>query len=156
MAGSFESSTDSVPPSGAATLVSQIFYGPWGMTVASSDWTTTLVPDTMRGRKDATFCPAPLWIERMLWEGGDMTTVLSTLGPVEEIADFLASCPAPDELLRFRPSPEMRARAEELLEKLKDGCLSTEERKELELFEQAERLMRLVKARVQAREARRS
>ena len=85
-----------------------------------------------------------------------MTTVLSTLGPVEEIADFLASCPAPDELLRFRPSPETQARAEELLEKLKDGCLSTEERTELDQFEQAERRMRLVKAQVQAGKARRT
>lgn len=84
-----------------------------------------------------------------------MPTMQSTLGPVEEIADFLASCPAPDELLRFRPSPQTQARAEELLEKLKDGCLSAEERKELDQFEQAERLMRLVKARVRAGEARR-
>ena len=82
-----------------------------------------------------------------------MATALTTLGPVEEIADFLASCPAPDELLRFRPSAQTRDRAEELLEKLKDGCLSTEERKELDQFEHAERLMRLVKARVQARKA---
>ena len=100
--------------------------------------------------------PARLRTERNSGKGHYMATTLIKLGPVEEIADFLASCPAPDELLRFRPSSETRARAEELLEKLKDGCLSTEERKELELFEHAERLMRLVKARVQARKARRS
>jgi hypothetical protein len=35
---------------------------------------------------------------------------------VEEIADFLASCPSPEELLRFRPSPQTQARAEELLD----------------------------------------
>lgn len=46
-------------------------------------------------------------------------------------------------------------RAEELLEKLKDGSLSTEERMELDQFEQAERFMRLVKARIQAGKARR-
>jgi len=53
-------------------------------------------------------------------------TTQSILGTIEEIADFLASCPAPDELLRFRPSPQTQTRAEELLEKLKDGCLSAE------------------------------
>lgn len=84
-----------------------------------------------------------------------MPTTQSTLGPIEEIADFLASCPAPDELLQFRPSPQSQTRAEELLEKLKDGCLSAEERKELDQFEQAERLMRLVKARIQAGKKRR-
>ena len=99
--------------------------------------------------------PARLGIERTSWRCDRMPTTLSTLGPLEEIADFLASCPAPDELLRFRPSPETRARAEELVEKLKDGCLAAEERRELDQFEQAERLMRLVKARVQAGKARR-
>lgn len=42
-----------------------------------------------------------------------------------------------------------------MIEKVKDGCLSAEERKALDQFEQAERLKRLVKARVQARKARR-
>ncbi len=84
-----------------------------------------------------------------------MSTTRNILGPVEEIADFLASGPGPDDLLRFRPSPETRARAEELLEKLKDGCLSAQERQEMDQFEQAERLMRLVKARVQAGKGRR-
>jgi hypothetical protein len=74
-----------------------------------------------------------------------------TTGPLEEIADFLASGPSTDELLQFRPSPQLQARAQELLEKLTDGCLSTEDRRELDQFEHAERLMRLTKARIHAR-----
>jgi hypothetical protein len=85
-----------------------------------------------------------------------MASIPGTLGALEEIADFLASGPSPEELLQFRPSPQTQARAEELLAKLKDGCLSAEERGELDQFEQAERLMRLVKARIQAGKARRS
>ena len=46
-------------------------------------------------------------------------------------------------------------RAEELLDGLKNGHLSAEDRRELDQFEQAERLMRLVKARIQAGKARR-
>jgi hypothetical protein len=46
-----------------------------------------------------------------------MASTSSTLGAIEEIADFLASGPSPDELLQFRPSPRTQARAEELLEK---------------------------------------
>ena len=84
-----------------------------------------------------------------------MASMPSALGAVEEIADFLASGPSPDELLRFRPSPQTQARAEDLLEKLKDGCLSTDERAELDQYEQVERLMRFVKARIHAAKARR-
>lgn len=83
-----------------------------------------------------------------------MASTQSTPGALEEIADFLAAGPSPEVLLQFRPSPETQARAEELLENLKDGCLSAEERRELDQFEQAERLMRLVKARIQAGKAR--
>jgi len=84
-----------------------------------------------------------------------MASMSSTLGAIEEIADFLASGPSPDELLQFRPSPQTQARAEELLEKLKDGCLSEDERAELNQFEQIERLMRFVKARIQVAKTRR-
>jgi len=82
-----------------------------------------------------------------------MASIPNTLGAFEEIADFLASGPSPTELLQFRPSPQMQARAGELLDKLKDGCLSEEERAELDRFEQVERLMRYVKARIQAAKA---
>jgi hypothetical protein len=85
-----------------------------------------------------------------------MASMQSTLGAIEEIADFLASGPSPEEMLEFRPSPEIQARAEELLGKLKDGSLSVEERRELDQFEQVERLMRFVKARIRAAKVRRS
>ena len=84
-----------------------------------------------------------------------MASAPSTLRAMEEIADFLAFGPSPEELLQFRPSPRTQARAEELLEKLKDGCLSVDERAELDQFEQVERLMRFVKARIQAAKVRR-
>jgi hypothetical protein len=85
-----------------------------------------------------------------------MATSPGTFGALEEIADFLASGPSPDDLLQFAPSQPIQARAQELLAKSKDGDVSAEERRELEQFEQAERLMRLVKARIRAGQARRS
>jgi hypothetical protein len=84
-----------------------------------------------------------------------MASTQTTGGVLEEIADFLASGPSPEQLLQFRPSPQTLARAQELLEKLKDGCISGEERRELDQFEHAERLVRLIKARIHARTARR-
>ncbi len=83
-----------------------------------------------------------------------MAVPQATVGALEEIADFLASGPSSDDLLRFRASPQVQARAQDLLEKLKDSRLSIEERRELDQFEHAERLMRLTKARIYARKAR--
>ena len=83
-----------------------------------------------------------------------MTVSQVSGGVLEEVADFLASGPSPDALLSFRPSPRLQARAEELLQKVKDGVLSAEERRELDQFEHTERLMRLTKARIHAQKAR--
>ncbi len=82
-----------------------------------------------------------------------MASVQETVGPLVEIADFLATGPSPEQLLQFRPSPQLQARAEELLEKLKDGRLADEEQQELDEFKHTERLMRLVKARIHVRKA---
>ena len=81
-----------------------------------------------------------------------MAVPRATVGALEEIADFLASAPS-KELLRSRPSLQVQERAQELLERLKDHGLSIEERRELDQFENAERLMRLTKARIHARKA---
>jgi hypothetical protein len=86
-----------------------------------------------------------------LWS---MASGQSTIGALEEIADFLASGPSPEAFLQFRPSRQTQDRADELLERLKEGSLSAAERGELDQYEQAERLMRLVKARIHARKAR--
>lgn len=72
---------------------------------------------------------------------------------VDEVAEFLASTPSREELLRFRPSEPVQERARELLDKLKAGRLSDDERRELDRFEHLEVLMRLVKARLRAGQA---
>jgi hypothetical protein len=70
---------------------------------------------------------------------------------VEELAEFLASQPTRDELLNFHPSPRAQERAEELLQKQNEGQSSPDEREELEELAYAERLMRLVKARLRGK-----
>jgi len=70
---------------------------------------------------------------------------------VDEIADFLASNPTQEQLLAFRPSEPVQQQARRLLTKANEGTLSPEEQRELAQFEQAELLMRLVKARIYAR-----
>lgn len=79
-----------------------------------------------------------------------MATVQSPGRVLEEIAELFASGPSPDEVLNFRLSSSTEQRARELLEREREGQLSLEERRELEQFEQAELLMRLIKARLRA------
>ena len=70
-----------------------------------------------------------------------------------EIAELFASSPQPNEILSFHLSDASERRASELLQLNKDGRLTQDERCELDHFEAAELLMRLVKARIRARQA---
>lgn len=69
----------------------------------------------------------------------------------EELALLFADNPSDNSILEFRPSIENAKRASELLELNSKGRLNDELRHELDQFEQAELLMRLVKARIRAR-----
>lgn len=80
-----------------------------------------------------------------------MPTTRSATWLAEEVADFLATCPTREQLLNYRPSAQAQERARRLLEKLKDGRITAEEQRELDQFEYAEILLRLVKARLRAR-----
>ncbi len=82
-----------------------------------------------------------------------METVQSTSLYHDEIVDFLASAPSREELLNFRPSERVQWRARELLAKLRDDNLTSEEQQELDQFEQAEFLMQLICARIHAQKA---
>ena len=68
----------------------------------------------------------------------------------EEIAALFASDPRPQQILDFRPSESTVQRASELLDLNRQGRLGDDQREELDQFEQAELLMRLVKARIRA------
>jgi hypothetical protein len=81
-----------------------------------------------------------------------MATAQESIG-WEEIAEFLASGPSPEEILAFRPSEVLQTRARELLLKKNEGSVSWEEERELDEFEQIERFMRLMKAKVRTKKA---
>lgn len=67
---------------------------------------------------------------------------------VSELAEFLASEPTAQQLLDYRPSKTVQRQACRLLEKQNEGPISPDEHRELDEFAYAERLMRLIKARV--------
>jgi hypothetical protein len=71
-----------------------------------------------------------------------------------EIADLLSRGASPEEILHFHPSAAAKARAKELLDKLKGDQLTRDEEWELGEFEYAEMLMQLAKARIRSRSAR--
>lgn len=71
----------------------------------------------------------------------------------EEIATLFASAPTPRTILDFRPSQASIDRASQLLELSRENNLDEASRAELDQYEQAELLMRLVKARIRANES---
>ena len=71
-----------------------------------------------------------------------------------ELADLFASGPTHEQLLKYRPSKALQRRARDLLAKQGEESLAEEEKLELDEFIQAELFMRLVKAKVHARRAR--
>lgn len=62
------------------------------------------------------------------------------------VADYIAMM-NPQKVLEMRPSAEMQARIEDLIEKEKDAGLNAEEKDELDHYVVLERLIRLAKAR---------
>lgn len=64
----------------------------------------------------------------------------------EEVANFIAAR-GPGEVIAFKPSAEARQRAMELLEREKGAGLNSEERRELDHYEDLELLMNLARAR---------
>ena len=69
----------------------------------------------------------------------------------DEVIDFIASGPSPEEILAFKPSAAMQNRVDELLEKKRESGLSESEAREVEQFLMIEHIMRLAKARARQR-----
>ena len=70
---------------------------------------------------------------------------------VDEIAEFLAGCPARDDLLAYRPSAQAQERFNELIARSKTRSLSADEEWELDQFEHMEMLIQSIKARLRNR-----
>jgi len=63
-----------------------------------------------------------------------------------DILNFLASNPAPEQIVAFRPAPEIIERVRTLLAREASGEITSAEKEELDEFEQIEHLMVMVKA----------
>ena len=78
-----------------------------------------------------------------------MANKSSAIWLMEEVAEFLASSPSPDELLAYRPSARAIQRFNALLAKSKTGSLNVDEQWEMDQFEHLEMLLQSIKARLQ-------
>lgn len=65
----------------------------------------------------------------------------------QEVLDFLIKRPTPEEIIAFKVSPIAQTRLSELLEKNRSATLSPMELAELDVYEQLEHMMILLKAR---------
>lgn len=71
----------------------------------------------------------------------------------EEILDFLASTPTPEQIIAFRPSHELQERASFLLDKQHSEALSTEERAELDEIGRMNHFMSMLKIKARQKRA---
>ncbi len=69
----------------------------------------------------------------------------------EEVLDFLASTPTPQQIVDFAPSESLQDRARELLDANREGTLTAEQRAELDEFGRLNHFMSMLKARARER-----
>jgi len=67
----------------------------------------------------------------------------------DEIYEFLTSSPTIEQIIAFKPTPQMQARVRYLLDVNRDGQLTDAERAELDEIERTGHLMRMLKAHAQ-------
>lgn len=64
-----------------------------------------------------------------------------------ELLDFMVSAPSPEDIIAFKPSPQMEARLAELMDKNKRGALTDDERQALGGFLQLNHFVNMLKIR---------
>lgn len=69
----------------------------------------------------------------------------------DEILDFLASTPTPEQIVAFQPSEILQLRLRDLLDRNRNGLLQAEESAELDEFSRMNHLMSMLKIRARKR-----
>jgi len=76
-----------------------------------------------------------------------LTNSTDTPTTYTEILDFLIKQPTPEEIAKFKVSPQAQTRLQNLLEKNRNSTITKAENSELDIYEQLDQLMMLLKAR---------
>lgn len=69
----------------------------------------------------------------------------------DEVLDFLASTPTPEQIIHFHPSEVSQLRLRDLLDRNQSAALTAEERAELDEFSRLNHLMSMLKIRARKR-----
>ena len=77
---------------------------------------------------------------------GEGTPAQTPTSVYAEVLDFLIKRPTPSEIVAFKVSPPIQKRLRTLLAKNREGTLTLQETGELDVYEQLEHLMILLKA----------
>ncbi len=116
---------------------------------------TIQIPDELAVRLE----PLQSRLPELLWQlvdVNDLPAAVSSETQVEladdnsvyqEVLDFLIRRPTPEEIINFKVSPQNQMRLQSLLEKNRQATLSSIELAELDVYQQLEHLMILLKAR---------
>ena len=116
---------------------------------------TLEVPDELAARINSLRDELPDLISKAL-ELNEEEKAVATMSPksnpavLSETLDFLASGPTPEQIIAYKVSPDVQERLEELLDKNREEGLTEEEEEELDIYEQVDHLMILIKARARA------
>ncbi|MEH2369756.1 hypothetical protein [Nostoc sp.] len=116
---------------------------------------TIQIPDELAQRLE----PLQNRLPELLWRLLDVVNIPTNIQPTvnpettnipavyQEIIDFLIKGPKPEKIINFKVSFQSQTRLQELLEKNRSATLSQMELAELDVYEQLEHLMILLKAR---------
>lgn len=116
---------------------------------------TIQIPDELAGRLEPlqSRLPELLWLLLDIagaqpYEQPKLNTQTVEIPEVyQEVLDFLIKRPTPEEIITFKVSTQAQIHLQELLEKNRTGSLSQMELAQLDIYEQLEHLMILLKAR---------
>ncbi|MBD2568099.1 hypothetical protein [Anabaena lutea] len=112
---------------------------------------TIQVPDELANRLQPILHRLPELLSQLLETHTPKTLTLSnssdTPNIYTEFLDFLIKQPTPEQIAKFKVSTQSQTRLEYLLERNRMGTISEAENSELDIYEQLDQLMILLKAR---------
>ena len=112
---------------------------------------TIQVPDELANRLQPILHLLPELLSQLLGTHRKETLTLTNSPHIpntyNEVLDFLIKQPTPEQIAKFKVSTQAQKRLEDLLEKNRLGTISEAENSELDIYEQLDQLMILLKAR---------
>jgi hypothetical protein len=108
---------------------------------------TIQVPDELANRLQPILHRLPELLSQLLETNIPETLTLNNPTTYTEVLDFLIKQPTPEQIAKFKVSPQAQTRLQNLLDINRISTITEEENSELDIYEQLEQLMILLKAR---------